>query len=218
MHAGLLKLGQWVLGAGLASFLVLAHAQPAFSGRGHGGGGFARAPEMHSMPTWGGANGARYDGGAGGMRGAVFSPRSPREYNRPSARAPATPVRVADQGGHRERGGRAPSTWQGPVEGAPVARHYGGASYGGFGGDAYRDERGSAGNRAERDGNPRGSPITQVSAETRQVPHPPADSPVRAGSIREDVARYNEERAAFRPLQRGGGDVPRPPMPSPYRN
>lgn len=60
--------------------------------------------------------------------------------------------------------------------------------------------------------------ITPVSAETRPVPHPPADSPVRAGSIREDVARYNEERGAFRPFPRNGGEVPRPPMPSPYRN
>lgn len=60
--------------------------------------------------------------------------------------------------------------------------------------------------------------ITPVSTEARQVPHPPADSPVRAGSIREDVARYNEERAAFRPYTRGGGDSGRPPMPSPYRN
>ncbi|TAM02304.1 MAG: hypothetical protein EPN70_17230 [Paraburkholderia sp.] len=62
-------------------------------------------------------------------------------------------------------------------------------------------------------------PITPVSAQTRSVPHPPADSPVRAGSIREDVARYNEERGAFRPVQqRSGGEAPRPPMPSPYRN
>lgn len=63
-----------------------------------------------------------------------------------------------------------------------------------------------------------GGGITPVSAETRPTPHPPADSPVRAGSIREDVARYNEERAAFRPFARGSADGPRPPMPSPYRN
>ena len=62
------------------------------------------------------------------------------------------------------------------------------------------------------------SGITQISAEARPVPHPPADSPVRAGSIREDVARYNEERAAFRPLARGSAGGGRPPMPSPYRN
>jgi len=61
--------------------------------------------------------------------------------------------------------------------------------------------------------------ITPVSAETRPVPRPPsADSPLRAGSIREDVARYNEERAAFRPFARGSVDGTRSPMPSPYRN
>ncbi|WP_233272631.1 hypothetical protein [Paraburkholderia acidisoli] len=169
---------------------------------------------MRSAP-WGGGgfhgNGSAYGAGErggnpgfGGMRSAVFSPQGPGREDfgamRGGMRGPA-PVRVADQGGRRERGGaRAHNAWRGPAE-APPAPHYGGASYGGF------DEGGGY----------RGNPITPVSAETRPAPHPPADSPVRAGSIREDVARYNEERAAFRPLQRGG-DVPRPPMPSPYRN
>jgi len=72
---------------------------------------------------------------------------------------------------------------------------------------------------------PRGGPtwysggITPVSAQARPAPHPPsADTPVRAGSIREDVARYNEERSTFRSFARGGAGVPHPPMPSPYRN
>jgi hypothetical protein len=60
--------------------------------------------------------------------------------------------------------------------------------------------------------------ITRISAEARQEPRQQADAAMRAGSIREDVARYNEERATFRPFSRGSGDVPRPPMPSPYRN
>lgn len=108
-----------------------------------------------------------------------------------SGRNAAVPTRVADQGGWHERGGNRP----------PERSSNGGnAGYGnGYGG--YRN-----------------SPITPVSAETRQVPHPPADSPVRTGSIREDVARYNEERGAFRPFPRNGGEVPRPPMSSPYRN
>lgn len=214
MHAGLFKLGRWVLGAGLASAVVLAHAHPAFAPAGSHGGAGARAPAMRSAP-WGGGgfhgggNGERGGNlGFGGVRSAVFSPqggsRAPGREDfsgvRGGMREPA-PVRVADQGGRRERGGaRSHNAWPGPAE-APSAPHYGGASYGGFGaGGGYR-----------------GNPITPVSAETHQVPHPPADSPVRAGSIREDVARYNEERAAFRPMQRGG-DVPRPPMPSPYRN
>jgi hypothetical protein len=60
--------------------------------------------------------------------------------------------------------------------------------------------------------------ITPISTEARPVPHPPANSPVRAGSIREDVARYNEERSTYRPLPRQAEEGPRQPMPSPYRN
>ncbi|APA85993.2 hypothetical protein BJG93_11720 [Paraburkholderia sprentiae WSM5005] len=59
--------------------------------------------------------------------------------------------------------------------------------------------------------------ITPVSAESRPVPHPPPNMPVRNGSIRADVARYNEERGAARPIQRPADD-PRQPGGSPYRN
>ncbi|MGF6901996.1 hypothetical protein [Paraburkholderia sp. GAS348] len=59
--------------------------------------------------------------------------------------------------------------------------------------------------------------ITPVSAESRAVPRPPPNAPVRAGSIRADVARYNEERGASRAMQRQGDD-PRQPEGSPYRN
>ena len=197
MDAGLSKLGRWVLGAGLAAFVVFAHAQPAFSGHG-GGGGFARPAAMHSMPaSRGGMPGMSW---GGGYRSAVYGTQG--EPGRASGHAPS-PVRVADQGGRRERGGgRASNPWQGQVQQAPHHDYGGGygTPYGGYGG-GYR-----------------GNPITPVSAETHQVPHPPADSPVRAGSIREDVARYNEERGALRPFPRNGGEVPRPPMPSPYRN
>jgi hypothetical protein len=57
--------------------------------------------------------------------------------------------------------------------------------------------------------------ITPVSAESRPVPHPPPN--MRNGSIRADVARYNEERGAARPMQRPADDS-RPPESSPYRN
>ena len=63
-----------------------------------------------------------------------------------------------------------------------------------------------------------GGGVTPISSEARPVPRRSADSSIRAGSIREDVARYNEERAAFRPFARGSADAPPPPMPSPYRN
>ncbi|WP_408525371.1 hypothetical protein [Paraburkholderia fungorum] len=59
--------------------------------------------------------------------------------------------------------------------------------------------------------------ITPVSAESRAVPRPPANAPVRSGSIRADVARYNEERGSTRAMQRQGDD-PRQPEGSPYRN
>ena len=60
--------------------------------------------------------------------------------------------------------------------------------------------------------------IRRVSTDARQPPHQPVEPSMRAGSIREDVARYNEERAAFRPYVRGGGAAARPPIGSPYRN
>ena len=58
---------------------------------------------------------------------------------------------------------------------------------------------------------------TRVSAESRAVPRPPPNAPVRTGSIRADVARYNEERGASRAMQRPGDD-PRQQEGSPYRN
>jgi hypothetical protein len=118
----------------------------------------------------------------------------------------AAPMRVADQGGWHERApsNRAPEPRRGDPAAGPAGNPGGipaGSPYGNGFGSGYRN-----------------SPITPVSAQTREVPHPPADSPVRTGSIREDVARYNEERGSYRPYPRNGGDVPRPPMPSPYRN
>ena len=61
--------------------------------------------------------------------------------------------------------------------------------------------------------------ITPVSTDGHAAPHPPVNpTMVRAGSIRADVARYNEERGAARSIPRPPDDVPRPPAPSPYRN
>ena len=217
MRAGLSKLGQWVMGAGLAAFFAFAHAQPGFSGHG-GGGAFARSPSMpstsamHSMSTApafrGGASGMSW---GGGYRSAVYGAQGAPGPGRAAAGYGPSPMRVAGPGGRHERaGGRAPNQWQGQVQQQAPHRTY---SYGTpFGGDY-------GGYRGDPRINPRINPITPVSAESRPVPHPPADSPVRAGSIREDVARYNEERGGtYRPGTRNGGEVPRPPMPSPYRN
>jgi len=59
--------------------------------------------------------------------------------------------------------------------------------------------------------------IQPVSAESRPGQRPQPNAPVRSGSIRADVARYNEERGALRAVQRQGDDS-RPPESSPYRN
>lgn len=58
--------------------------------------------------------------------------------------------------------------------------------------------------------------ITPVSAESRAVPRPPANAPVRTGSIRADVARYNEERGSSRSMQRQSDDPRQQEVP--YRN
>ena len=86
----------------------------------------------------------------------------------------------------------------------------GGGGSGGYRGDARADPRG---------GFQYAGAITQVSAETRSVPRPPEDETlVRAGSIRADVARYNEERGTSRPVPHPPDYMSRPPGPSPYRN
>jgi hypothetical protein len=58
--------------------------------------------------------------------------------------------------------------------------------------------------------------ITPVSAESRAVPRPPPNAPVRTGSIRADVARYNEERGSSRAMQRQPDDPRQQEVP--YRN
>jgi hypothetical protein len=70
----------------------------------------------------------------------------------------------------------------------------------------------------ERGGMQYAGAITPVSAESRAVPRPPANAQARAaGSIRADVARYNEERGSSRAMPRPADDQ-RPPENAPYRN
>lgn len=68
-----------------------------------------------------------------------------------------------------------------------------------------------------RGGIPYPGVITPVSAESRPGQRPQSNAPVRSGSIRADVARYNEERSSIRAIQRQADDG-RPPEGSPYRN
>jgi hypothetical protein len=145
---------------------------------------------------------------------------------------------------HGPAGGAAYS--HGGAERAPRMEMRGGGRYAGAGNApaprashnamAFRDPRAQRGNPniadanfsygagayksgMRRVGDPSGyaGAITPVSAESRPVPHPPSNMPMRSGSIRADVARYNEERGAARPMQRPTDD-PRPPEGSPYRN
>jgi hypothetical protein len=114
-------------------------------------------------------------------------------------------IAAAPHGGGREgrdgRVGRAHAGRYGNPGGAPLRV---------AGPDVYRP--GNGGNA------PYPGAITPISTEARPVPHPPANSPVRAGSIREDVARYNEERSTYRPLPRQAEEGLRQPISSPYRN
>lgn len=65
------------------------------------------------------------------------------------------------------------------------------------------------------------SPYRSISTEGREVPRPPdgMDLPMRAGSIRADVTRYNEERGG-RPMPppRSRNEAPHSPFFSFYRN
>jgi hypothetical protein len=115
--------------------------------------------------------------------------------------------------------------------GAPVDRNVrvargAGGVHGGYNAPQPQPQRVAGGgyrgdNRPDpRNGFEYAGSITPVSAETRSVPRPPEDeSMVRAGSIRADVARYNEERGASRPVPRPPDQyLGHPPGPSPYRN
>lgn len=63
-----------------------------------------------------------------------------------------------------------------------------------------------------------GSGLTPVSAEVHGGPRAEQAAQLRTGgSIRADIARYNEERSSTRPSGRQGDD-PRSPANSPYRN
>jgi hypothetical protein len=60
--------------------------------------------------------------------------------------------------------------------------------------------------------------LTPISAEVHSGPRAEQGAQLRTGgSIRADIARYNEERSSSRPSGRQADD-PRSPANSPYRN
>ncbi len=66
---------------------------------------------------------------------------------------------------------------------------------------------------------PSGFPYRAISQDARNVPRPAGNATyLRAGSIRDAVTRYNEERDTSRPVARPPAPSSRPPDPSIYRN
>ncbi|CAD6557139.1 hypothetical protein [Paraburkholderia metrosideri] len=194
---GLSRTKHWALGAVITVLCSFVYAKGP--GVPHGGGGFSGAHSggySHAQERSVRANmigGGRYSG----ARAVAARPN---------------PYQAADRNARLSRG--APN-----YAGGGYANGFGGGN--GFG--VYSPSvRGltAAPSRYSDDGRGRmqyAGAITQVSAESRSVPRPPANAPMRTGSIRADVARYNEERGASRGMQRQNDD-PRQPEGSPYRN
>lgn len=184
---GLSRTKHWALGAVIAALCSFAYAK--VPGIPHGGGG--------------GGGGGGYPHAAAGhaMRGDARS----GGYNYGAAN-----VRPA-------RNSMAGSNARLPRGGANFAAGNYANGFGGYNPGMHR-VTGPAGYPNDgRGGMQYAGAITPVSAESRTVPRPPPNAPVRAGSIRADVARYNEERGASRAMQRPG-DEPRQQEGSPYRN
>ncbi|MFM0241176.1 hypothetical protein [Paraburkholderia phytofirmans] len=135
-------------------------------------------------------------------------------------------VRGEMQNGGRYYGGAAPASARNTVADRNARLPRGGANFAGGtyadGFDVYKPGVRRVAGPVGYAGDGRGSmqyagAITPVSAESRTVPRPPANAPVRTGSIRADIARYNEERGSQRAMQRQSDD-PRQSEGSPYRN
>ncbi|MFL9908443.1 hypothetical protein [Paraburkholderia sp. RL17-337-BIB-A] len=188
---GLSRTKHWALGAVIAALCSFAYAKgPGMPHGGEGGSSHSHAPAGHAIgyPHAATGYGMRGDARDGGYSYGAANVRSARNN-------------VAD---------------------APMRLPHGGANFAANGLGGYnpgmRRVAGSLGYPNDgRGGMQYAGAITPVSAESRSVPRPPANAPVRAGSIRADVARYNEERGASRAMQRQGDD-PRQPEGSPYRN
>ncbi|TDY25005.1 hypothetical protein B0G81_5456 [Paraburkholderia sp. BL6665CI2N2] len=156
------------------------------------------------------ASGVPHGGGGGGHSHAEANHAvggEMRNGGRYYGAVPAAPARtaVADRNARLPRG---------------AANFAGGTYADGF--DVYKPGVHRVAGPAGYAGDSRGSmqyagAITPVSAESRTVPRPPANAPVRSGSIRADIARYNEERGSQRAMQRQSDD-PRQSEGSPYRN
>ncbi|WGS50179.1 hypothetical protein LFL96_01325 [Paraburkholderia sp. D15] len=200
---GLSRTKHWALGAVIAALCSFAYAKaPGMPHFGGGGGGFAHASVNHAM---------RGDMRGGGRFGGFGAPgaRSVPAFGSMSAARPA-PAPSRNASFDRNAGS--------PRNGANFARGpAGGDGFGVYNSGMRRPAGPSGYPNDARGGMQYAGAITPVSAESRSVPRPPPNAPVRAGSIRADVARYNEERGSARAMQRQNDD-PRQAEGSPYRN
>jgi hypothetical protein len=189
---GLSRTKHWALGAVIVALCSFAYAKGP--GILHGGGGYAHAPAGHAIGYPHAARGNAMRGDARNV-GYAYGPGNVR------------PARnnVADAHARLPQGGA----------------NFAAGSYATGSGDYNPGMRRVAGSfgypNDGRGGVQYAGALTPVSAESRAVPRPPANAPVRAGSIRADVARYNEERGASRAMQRPPDDS-RQQEGSPYRN
>ncbi|MGF6570287.1 hypothetical protein ABH945_002398 [Paraburkholderia sp. GAS333] len=194
---GLSRTKHWALGAVIAVLCSFVHAKGP--GVPHGGGGFSgmhsgasysHAPDRSMRADMRGGGNVRYSGAPAARSGRYQA----ADRNARSSRGAAN--YASDRYADGFHGANGFGVYSPSVRGLTTPSHY------------PDDGRG----RMQYAG-----ALTQVSAESRSVPRPPPNAPMRSGSIRADVARYNEERGASRVMQRQSDD-PRQPEGSPYRN
>ncbi|SIT39972.1 conserved exported hypothetical protein [Paraburkholderia piptadeniae] len=195
VHAGLSRIKWWGTSALVVALTSLAYAKPPFpSHEGHGffGGGAAYRVSSFGGPVRGNqvlrANVSRE--GAHGGRYA----RNDAQRMRVNAtsRAGTSDAYAGHIGGSASRDTMQRMTLPYDVYRNRPSAQYVGTQYAGA--------------------------ITPISTDSRPAPRPPANAQsAHVGSIRDDVARYNEERGVSRQIPRPPADS-RIPAPSPYRN
>ncbi|MEM5386876.1 hypothetical protein VSR68_25255 [Paraburkholderia phymatum] len=195
VHVGLSRIKWWGTSALVVALTSLAYAKPPFPS--HEGHGFFGRGAAHRVSSF---------------DGPVYGNQVPRANVSPDM---AHGSRYARNDAQRVR------------VNATSRSDTGDAYAGHIGGSASRDtmQRMTLPNDVYRNrpsaqyvGTQYAGAITPISTESRPAPRPPANAQsAHVGSIRDDVARYNEERGVSRQIPRPPADS-RIPAPSPYRN
>jgi hypothetical protein len=218
VHVGLSRIKWWMTGALIVALTSLAYAKPALVG--HQGHGLFGGGSVFHGSSWGSSAGSSFGGPVHGnpVPRASLSrsvPRGMAAANRAAkfarndapqrARANPTERNTADRAGTND-------AFAGRVYGANASGYS--AQRMALPADVYRNRP-----AAQYVGTQYAGAITPISTDTHNVPRPPNNAQsAHVGSIRDDVARYNEERGASRQIPRPPGDSPRVPSVSPYRN